>query len=77
MATVIRVLVIKPGFGGGTNGARYKMLLGDGHFSVFMPDVPEPTRGEKVDIQTGVSILQNAIRTTKPDMIVAASRGNI
>ena len=74
----IRVLIIKPGFGGGKDSTKYRMLQNDDTFHVTMPDIPEPTRGEKVDIKTGINVLQNSIQSDlKPDVIVAGSRGNI
>ena len=79
---VVRILIIKPGFGGGKNGKRYEILQKENpDFVLCMPeDVPEPIRGINHDgggIQKGLDIIQNQIETFRPDILIAASRGGI
>eukprot|EP00567_Pseudictyota_dubia_P008749 CAMPEP_0197451092 /NCGR_PEP_ID=MMETSP1175-20131217/27652_1 /TAXON_ID=1003142 /ORGANISM="Triceratium dubium, Strain CCMP147" /LENGTH=224 /DNA_ID=CAMNT_0042983701 /DNA_START=383 /DNA_END=1057 /DNA_ORIENTATION=+ len=72
---MIRILIIKPGFGGGKDGTRYKILCENPDTDVSMPDVPEPAPGK--EITTGLQILRNEIERFHPDVLIAASRGGI
>ena len=71
---MIRVLCIRPGFGGGRAGTRYKILENIQHVSVKMPDIPEPVPSE---MERGLSILRAEIKSFRPHILLVGSRGGI
>ena len=72
---MIRILIIKPGFGGGKDGSRFKMLDESDEFVLSMPEMPEPIRGDTV--ATGLEMLSQEIERFNPDILLFGSRGGI
>ena len=70
----LRILCIRPGFGGGKTGGRYKVLESIQHFETRMPDMPEPI---PTDMERGVNMLKQEIKSFNPHILIAGSRGGI
>jgi len=74
--TMIRILMIQPGFGGGKHGRRFQMLKEDPNFILCMPDIAKPVRGTS-DVALGLKTLRTKMETFSPDILMVASRGGI
>lgn len=72
----LKVLIILKGFGGGFDGPKMKCLTSSTspRIEVIMPIVPEPS-GE--NLAKGLRILHDAIERSRPDILIASSRGGI
>jgi hypothetical protein len=70
-----RLCIIKPGFGGGQDGAKFKYLEANG-FDCHLIDLPEPTDGdEAIWAVAGIELITQRLRELDPDVLVACSRG--
>ena len=72
---MVRILCIRPGFGGGRTGTRYKILESIQHFKVKMlDDMPEPIPSE---MERGLNMLRAEIKSFRPHILLVGSRGGI